>query len=116
MHIFNFLEYIQLSSIANGVTEVQIIRTEGVLFVNVLQISPADAQFPLELAPMVTTLYFAHPSRIGKSEDEIGGTVNTHGRDEKYIKLFWLENPKVRVNLEDVAEDGRIILEWMLGE
>jgi hypothetical protein len=50
MHILNFLVYIQLSSIANGVTEVQIIRTEGVLFVNVLQIPPADTLFPLELA------------------------------------------------------------------
>jgi hypothetical protein len=51
MRIFNFLEYIQLSSIAYGVTEVQIIRTEGVPFVNLLQISPADTKIPLELAP-----------------------------------------------------------------
>jgi hypothetical protein len=65
---------------------------------------------------MVTTLYFTHPSRIGKSEDEMGGTRNTQGRDEKYIRLFWLENPKVREYFEELGEDGRIILEWTLRE
>jgi hypothetical protein len=46
----------------------------------------------------------------------MGGTHNTHGRDEKYIQLFWLENPKVREYFEDLGEDGRIIIEWILRE
>jgi hypothetical protein len=61
MHIFNFLEYIQLSSIANGVTEVQITRTESVHFVNVLHISPAYTQFPLELASNCHNFIFYTP-------------------------------------------------------
>jgi len=30
--------------------------------------------------------------------------------------IFWLENLKGRDQLEDLAIDGRIILEWILGK
>jgi len=36
-------------------------------------------------------------------------------RSEMYI-VFWLENLKGRDQLEDLAVDGRIILEWIVGK
>jgi len=30
--------------------------------------------------------------------------------------VFWLENPKVRDNSEDIGVDEKIILEWILGK
>jgi hypothetical protein len=36
------------------------------------------------------------------------------GRDEKFIQNFWSENLKGTDHAEDLAVDGRIILEWIL--
>jgi len=30
--------------------------------------------------------------------------------------IFWLENMKGREHFEDLSVDGRVILEWILGE
>jgi len=44
------------------------------------------------------------------------GACSTHGRDEKSLQNFWLENPKGRDLSEDIGIGGKIILEWMLGK
>jgi hypothetical protein len=49
-------------------------------------------------------------TRVMKSM-RISVTCSTHGRDEKCIRYFWLENLKGRDNLEVGGVDGRIILE-----
>jgi len=43
----------------------------------------------------------------------MGGTCNTHGRDEK-CTVFWSERLEGRDHLEDVGVDGRLMLEWIL--
>jgi hypothetical protein len=44
-------------------------------------------------------------------EDKTSGSCSsTHGRDEKRIQNFWLENLKGRDNSEDLGVDGKIIL------
>jgi hypothetical protein len=40
----------------------------------------------------------------------MGGTCNTHDKDDKYTK-FWLENLNGREHSEDLSIDGKIILE-----
>jgi hypothetical protein len=37
-------------------------------------------------------------------------------KKRKMLTIFWLENLKGRVYLEDVGVDGKIILEWILGK
>jgi hypothetical protein len=48
-------------------------------------------------------------------EDEMGGSCRRHGRDEKLYKI-WSGNLKGRDHSEDRGADGKIILEWILGE
>jgi hypothetical protein len=43
-----------------------------------------------------------------------GGHV-THMRDTRNA-IFWLENLKGRILLEDIGIDGKIILDWILGK
>jgi hypothetical protein len=38
-------------------------------------------------------------------EDEMGRAVSTHGNEKS---IFWLENLKGRVHLQDLGVDGRI--------
>jgi len=45
----------------------------------------------------------------------VGGTCSTHGRDEKYITKFWLNNLKGRDQLEDTDVYGKIILDCIYG-
>jgi hypothetical protein len=45
----------------------------------------------------------------------MGGACNTHGKREM-LTLFWLENLKGRDQSEELDVDGKIILEWILGE
>jgi hypothetical protein len=44
----------------------------------------------------------------------IFGACNTHGKEEKYMQNFWLQNLKGRNNVEELGIDGKIILEWIL--
>jgi hypothetical protein len=48
------------------------------------------------------------------NEDEMGGACSTHGKDMHTVLLFG--NLKGRDHLEDVGIDGKVILEWILGE
>jgi hypothetical protein len=39
-----------------------------------------------------------------------------HGRDEKCMQNFWLENLKGRDHMEEIGIGGQIILEWFSGK
>jgi hypothetical protein len=41
-------------------------------------------------------------------------SFSMHGRDEKFILIFWLENLNGRGHSELLDVGGRIILEWIL--
>jgi hypothetical protein len=46
----------------------------------------------------------------------MGGACSLHGRDEKCIQSFLSKNLKGKTHLYDLSIDGRIMLEWSLGE
>jgi len=46
----------------------------------------------------------------------LGGARSTYRRDEKCITIFCFERLKLRDQSEDLALNGKIILERLLGE
>jgi hypothetical protein len=46
----------------------------------------------------------------------MGGTCSAYGVDEKFGRIFWLENLKGRDHSEDIGVGVRIILKWILGK
>jgi regulator of replication initiation timing len=55
-----------------------------------------------------------HYSGDETKEDEMGEHVARMG--EMRNTIFWLENQKGRVHLEDLGLDGTVILEWISGK
>jgi hypothetical protein len=47
--------------------------------------------------------------------DEMGSACSTYRRDKEMHTKYWSGNVKGRGHLEDLGIDGRIILEWTLG-
>ena len=45
----------------------------------------------------------------------MGWACGMHGGREIHIRGFWCGNIKRREHLDDLAGDGRIMLEWVLG-
>jgi hypothetical protein len=48
-------------------------------------------------------------------ESEMGRVYSTHGRDDESLQNFGRKNLNERDHLEDLSVDGKIILEWILG-